>query len=90
MKQVQDAYVVAATRTPIGRSHRGFYRNTRPDEMLATVLGVEFNPNSSWDEKREIWRIADVIFQTKEITQVAVGNKDGLWTTVIAAAVLLP
>ena len=36
--------------------------------MLATVLGVEFNPNSSWDEKREIWRIADVIYQTKEVT----------------------
>jgi arginine decarboxylase len=31
-----------------------------------------------------------VIFQTKEITQTAIGNKDGLWTTVIAAAVLLP
>jgi len=59
-------------------------------EMLATVLGVEFNPNSSWDEKREIWRIADVIYQTKEVTQTAVGHKDGLWTTVIAAAILLP
>lgn len=59
-------------------------------EMLATVLGVEFNPDSSWDEKREIWRIADVIYQTKEVTQSAVGHKDGLWTTVIAAAILLP
>jgi acetyl-CoA acyltransferase len=38
MKQVQDAYIVAATRTPIGRSHRGFFRNTRPDDLLATVL----------------------------------------------------
>ncbi|TAM38336.1 MAG: acetyl-CoA C-acyltransferase [Burkholderiaceae bacterium] len=37
-KQVQDAYIVAATRTPIGRSHRGFFRNTRPDDLLATVL----------------------------------------------------
>ena len=59
-------------------------------EMLATVLGVEFNPDSSWDEKREIWRIADVIYRTKEVTETAVGHKDGLWTTVIAAAVLLP
>lgn len=59
-------------------------------EMLATVLGVEFNPDSSWDEKREVWRIADVIYKTKEVTQSAVGNKDGLWTTVVAAAVLLP
>ncbi len=38
MKQLQDAYIVAATRTPIGRSHRGFFRNTRPDDLLANVL----------------------------------------------------
>jgi acetyl-CoA acyltransferase len=37
-KQIQDAYIVAATRTPIGRSHRGYFRNTRPDDLLATVL----------------------------------------------------
>lgn len=38
MKQLQDAYIVSATRTPIGRSHRGFFRNTRPDDLLATTL----------------------------------------------------
>lgn len=38
MKQIQDAYIVAATRTPIGRSHRGFFRNMRPDDLLATAL----------------------------------------------------
>ena len=38
MKQVQDAYIIAATRTPIGRSHRGFFRNTRPDDLLVKVL----------------------------------------------------
>ena len=38
MKQVQDAYIVAATRTPIGRSHRGFFRNTRPDDLLVKTL----------------------------------------------------
>jgi acetyl-CoA acyltransferase len=37
-KQVQEAYIVAATRTPIGRSHKGFFRNMRPDDLLATVL----------------------------------------------------
>ncbi|RYF18437.1 MAG: acetyl-CoA C-acyltransferase [Comamonadaceae bacterium] len=37
-RQIQDAYIVAATRSPIGRSHRGFFRNTRPDDLLATVL----------------------------------------------------
>ena len=38
MKQVQEAYVVAATRTPIGRSHRGFFRSTRPDDLLVKAL----------------------------------------------------
>jgi arginine decarboxylase len=59
-------------------------------EMLATVLGVEFNPESSWDEKRELWRIADVIYRTKAVTATAVGHPDGLWTTVVAAGILLP
>src|SRR5580765_4042600 len=38
MKQIQDAYIVAATRTPIGKSHRGYFRNMRPDDLLATTL----------------------------------------------------
>ena len=38
MKQMQEAYIVAATRSPIGRSHRGFFRNTRPDDLLVKVL----------------------------------------------------
>ena len=37
-KPVQDAYIVAATRTPIGRSHKGYFKNTRPDDLLAHVL----------------------------------------------------
>ncbi|MCK7592970.1 acetyl-CoA C-acyltransferase [Pseudomarimonas salicorniae] len=37
-RQIQDAYIVAATRTPVGKAPRGFFRNTRPDEMLAHVL----------------------------------------------------
>ncbi len=37
-KQVQEAYIVAATRTPVGKAPRGMYRNTRPDDLLAHVL----------------------------------------------------
>ena len=36
-KQVQEAYIVAATRTPVGKA-RGMFRNTRPDDLLAHVL----------------------------------------------------
>ena len=38
MNQIQDAYIVAATRTPVGKAPRGAFRNTRPDDMLAHVL----------------------------------------------------
>ena len=38
MKQIQDAYIVAAIRTPIGRSHRGFFKHTRPDELLVHAI----------------------------------------------------
>jgi acetyl-CoA acyltransferase len=51
MKQVQDAYIVAATRTPIGRSHRGFFRNTRPDDLLVKALQAALAQVPSLDPK---------------------------------------
>ena len=57
--------------------------------MLGTILGVDFDPDLSWDQKKEIWRISGEIVQTRHITQSAIGDKNGLWTTVLAAAVLL-
>jgi arginine decarboxylase len=58
--------------------------------MLATTLGVDFDPDQSYDEKREVWRISGQIVRTTALTQTAKGDKDGRWTTVIAASVLLP
>jgi arginine decarboxylase len=58
-------------------------------EMLATILGVEFDPAASWDEKRQQWKITGKIVKTRNITQTAQGDKNGLWTTVISAAILL-
>jgi arginine decarboxylase len=57
--------------------------------MLATFLGVPFDPNVSYDEKKEFWRISGEIVVTRNVTQSAVGNKMGLWTTVVAAAVFI-
>ena len=50
-KQIQDAYIVAATRTPIGRSHRGYFRNTRPDDLLAIALKSALSQVPSLDPK---------------------------------------
>jgi arginine decarboxylase len=68
----------------------GDYAEDLAASMLATILGVEFDPDSSYDEKRAVWRISGEIVTTRHITQSAVGDKNGLWTTVIAGAVLLP
>ncbi|MFA4985882.1 MAG: arginine decarboxylase, pyruvoyl-dependent [Candidatus Brocadiia bacterium] len=66
----------------------GDYAEDLAASMLATIQGLEFNPESSWDEKREIWRISGKIVETKNITQTAVG-KAHFWTVTVAAAVLL-
>jgi arginine decarboxylase len=67
----------------------GEYAEELAAEMLATTLDVEFDPDKSWDEKKEIYRISNKIVRTSNVTQSAVGDKRGLWTTTIAAAVLI-
>lgn len=67
----------------------GEYAEELAAEMLATTLDVEFDPDLNWDEKKEIYRISNKIVRTMNITQSAVGDKRGLWSTVLAAAILL-
>jgi acetyl-CoA acyltransferase len=50
-KQVQDAYIVAATRTPIGKSGRGYFRNTRPDDLLVAAVQSALKQVPSLDPK---------------------------------------
>jgi len=58
--------------------------------MLATTLGLEFNPESAWDEREKFFKMSGKIVYTSNITQTAEGNKNGLWTTVVAAAIFVP
>jgi len=67
----------------------GDYAEDLAATMLATILGVDFDPEASWDEKKEIWRISEEIVVTRNITQSAIGDKNGLWTTVLAGAILI-
>lgn len=68
----------------------GEYAEELAAEMLATTLDVEFDPDLNWDEKKEIYRISNKIVRTMNVTQSAVGDKRGLWTTVLTAAILIP
>lgn len=67
----------------------GDYAEDLAAQMLASTLGVPFDPNVSYDERKEIWKISDKIVRTMNITQSALGDKSGLWTSVIAVAVFV-
>jgi arginine decarboxylase len=66
----------------------GDYAEDLAAQMLATTLGVPFDETSSWDERQEVWKVSDKIVRTSHITQSAIGQRN-VWTTVLAAAVLL-
>jgi arginine decarboxylase len=57
--------------------------------MLASTLGVEFNEDAAWDEKKEVFRISDKIVRTTNVTQTAVGHPQGLHSTVVTAAICI-
>ncbi len=67
----------------------GEYAEDLAATMLATTLGIEFDPDQAWDERKQIYKASGHIFKTRNITQSAEGNKHGLWTTVLAAAVFI-
>ncbi len=67
----------------------GEYAEDLAASMLASTLGIEFDPNAEYDQRKEIYKLADQIVRTNHVTQSAVCDKNGLWTTVVAAAVLL-
>jgi arginine decarboxylase len=57
--------------------------------MLASTLGVEFNPEIAYDTRKEIYRMSGKIVRSQCCVQTAEGEKSGLWTTVVACAVFL-
>jgi arginine decarboxylase len=67
----------------------GDYAEDLAASMLATILGIDHDPNTSYDERKDVWRLSDKIVVTRNVTQSAVGDKDGLWTSVVAAAVFV-
>lgn len=66
----------------------GDYAEDLAAQMLATILGIKFDADQSYDERLDLWKLSEKIVQTQNITQTGVGQ-NGLWTTVLAAAVLL-
>ncbi len=57
--------------------------------MLATTLGIEFDADADYDARREVYKMSGQIVQTRATVQTAEGDKNGKWTTVVAAAIFL-
>jgi arginine decarboxylase len=68
----------------------GDYAEDLAAQMLATTLGVEFDADADWNEREQVFKMSGKIVKTLNITQTAEGDKNSLWTTVVAAAILLP
>src|SRR5712691_580184 len=63
----------------------GEYAEDLAASMLATVLGVPFDPEKAWDERREQWLLSGEIVRTMNVTSTAECGADGRWTTVVSA-----
>ena len=67
----------------------GEYTEDLAAQMLATTLGIKFDPNIAWKEREQVFKMGRDIVRTQNITQSAIG-KPQLWTTVVACAVFIP
>ncbi|HJM82566.1 MAG TPA: arginine decarboxylase, pyruvoyl-dependent [Nitrospinota bacterium] len=65
----------------------GDYAEDLAAAMLASTLGIEFDEDKAWDEKKEVFRMSNKIVKTKNVTQSAIVKKN--YTTVVAAAVFI-
>lgn len=70
-------------------SKAGDYAEDLAASMLASTLGIEFDLETAWNEREEHFKMSGQIVRTTNTTQSAVVDKDGRWTSTIAAAVLL-
>ena len=67
----------------------GEYTEDLAAQMLATTLGVEFNPDVAWKEREQVFKMGGKIVRTMHITQSAIG-KANRWITVVALGVFIP
>jgi arginine decarboxylase len=65
----------------------GDYAEDLAATMLASTLGIEFDPNAAWNERKRVYEMSNLIVDSLSMTAAAEGAPDGQWTCVVAAAV---
>lgn len=86
-----DQYGYLSEHHPFGETEKvaGEYAEDLAATMLATTLGVNFDPDTAWDSRAQVYKASGKIFRSFNMTQSAEGRK-GMWTTVVSCAILLP
>jgi arginine decarboxylase len=87
----RNVYGYLSEHHSFGQSEKeaGEYAEDLAATMLATTLGIDFDPDRDYDERKDIFMMSGKIVKTFNVTQSAVVAQDGKWTTVIAAAVFI-
>ena len=65
----------------------GDYAEDLAASMLASTLGIEFDPDAAWNERKRVYETSSLIIGSKSITAFAEGDPTGIWTCAVAAAV---
>jgi arginine decarboxylase len=88
----ETAFGYLSEHHPYGETEEraGEYAEDLAASMLATALGLQFDPSIDWDEREQHYKMSGKILRTFNITQSAQGDREGRWTSVVAMAVLLP
>jgi len=71
------------------QKYSGDYAEDLAVQMLGTTMGLTIDLDKSWDQNKEQWKLKGEVVYSRNITQSAEGDKNGLWTTVITAAMLI-
>lgn len=85
----QYGYLSESHRYDAKPEELGKYTEELAAEMLATTLGIDFNPEADYDEKREVFKMGGKIVETKHITEYATCKNEKEWVSVAVAAVFI-
>lgn len=87
----KNSYGYISERHSFGESYKkiGDYAEDLAATMLAMTLGLDFDPDKAWDERKQEYKMSGRFVRTQSVAQTSRGDKNGLWTTVLAAAVFL-
>jgi len=88
----KNAYGYVSEHHSFGQTDKvaGNYAENMAATMLATTMGIRFDSETSWVERKQLFENSGLITKTTNVTQSATGDKEGLWTTVVATAVFVP